>query len=147
MPPDYVHLTGAEDVQRAGRNIADAAETISRAAGSYSETTHYALARAEDYVCRLEQLAENLQPAEPTCWQPIESAPYGIAVLVALVTHTLDDRGAIRQTVITDAHVADRDPATQIWHARFRGRDAIALDFAPTHWQPLPKVAAEEIPE
>lgn len=51
---DYIHLVGAEEVSRAGNNMRAAADTMSQAASSISESNDQFLRRFEDLVTRME---------------------------------------------------------------------------------------------
>ena len=49
---DYITLLGAEDVQRAGRTISSAADTMSQAASSIDHTLEMFLRRYEELISR-----------------------------------------------------------------------------------------------
>lgn len=51
---EYIHLVGAEDVARAGRNMQSAAETMSRAASQIEESNRVFLMRFEELISRME---------------------------------------------------------------------------------------------
>lgn len=53
---EYITLLGAEDVARAGRQMASAADDMQRAASSISESLDMSLRRFEELVERLERL-------------------------------------------------------------------------------------------
>lgn len=63
--PEYVHLIGAEQVERAGHNISGAAETISRAAVSFDSSLHFLLPRLEELVARIEDVMKASDPSAP----------------------------------------------------------------------------------
>lgn len=56
---EYIHLIGAEDVQRAGRSIASAAETMNWAAGYLDETLQRHQRFMDDW---LERFTEAMKP-------------------------------------------------------------------------------------
>jgi len=61
---DFIHLTGAEEVQRAGHNMASAAESITQAAARSEEMIRLSLDRLEraldDHARRIEVAAERV---------------------------------------------------------------------------------------
>ena len=66
---DAIILVGAEDVRRAGHNMADAAEQMSRAALSIQESLSTHIRLMEDIVQRLEWAAQaaSAQDSTPRC--------------------------------------------------------------------------------
>lgn len=52
---EYIHLVGAEDVRKAGSQMASAAEDILRAANIISESNDRFLQRFDELVTRMEQ--------------------------------------------------------------------------------------------
>jgi len=56
---EYVTLMGAEDVARAGRNIAGAAEDMNRAANLISESLNQHRQWADDWLLRYQQMLED----------------------------------------------------------------------------------------
>lgn len=55
---EYTRLIGAEEVTRAGHNIASAAEQMQRAALQFDATADRLIAALDDHARRMEQLAE-----------------------------------------------------------------------------------------
>lgn len=53
---EYIHLVGAEDVQRAAGRISSAADTMSNAASSIEGSLEMFLRQFEQLVCRLEEV-------------------------------------------------------------------------------------------
>ncbi len=53
---DFIHLVGAEDVSRAGRNIQDAADTINRAANSINESAYLFSNKIDEFIQSINRL-------------------------------------------------------------------------------------------
>lgn len=61
---DYIHLSGSEEVGRAGYRMTDAADTMSRAANNFDSTCDRMLQGLEQLVQRLEAAAEKMTSTE-----------------------------------------------------------------------------------
>lgn len=57
----YIHLIGAEDVVRAGHNMAGASEVMSRAAQSIDCSVDRLIHNLNDFMFRFEQAIERLE--------------------------------------------------------------------------------------
>jgi hypothetical protein len=62
---DYVTLLGAEQVQSAGHNMKDAADSMLRAAGIFDRTLHEHRMFMEDWLARFEQVLANHHHPNP----------------------------------------------------------------------------------
>lgn len=58
---DYVTLLGAEEVSRAGSQMKSAAEDMSRAAASISESVYRYVRTTEELIMSLERLATKIE--------------------------------------------------------------------------------------
>lgn len=55
---EYIHLVGAEDVQRAGITMSQAADDMQRAASSIDFAVERLLQGLNEFACRMEALKE-----------------------------------------------------------------------------------------
>lgn len=55
---EFIHLVGAEDVQRAARSMQDAAGKMAQAANQIDDSLFRSLNRFEELVARLEHISE-----------------------------------------------------------------------------------------
>lgn len=65
MSDKYVILVGAEQVERAGYKIAEAADQMMRAAGYMDETMQRHQRFMDDWLSRFEQVIEKMNPPKP----------------------------------------------------------------------------------
>lgn len=70
MSDKYVTLIGAEQVERAGYKVAEAADQMMRAAGYMDEAMQRHQRFMDDWLSRLEQAIEKMNPPKPE--QPSE---------------------------------------------------------------------------
>lgn len=69
---EYVHLVGADDVRRAGAEMAGAAETFSRNVGWMSEALDRENNRRDEAIGRLEALVERFEKAAGVLAKAVE---------------------------------------------------------------------------
>ncbi len=59
---DFIHLSGAEDVQNAGRRIASAATDMRRAASEIENSLSRQQQFMDDWLVRFEEVLKNYKP-------------------------------------------------------------------------------------
>lgn len=64
MVAEYIHLVGAETVERASWNMQAAADEFHRSAGNLDQTLYDFLRRFEELVSRLEDVAHGCHKEE-----------------------------------------------------------------------------------
>jgi len=62
---DFIHLTGTEDVARAGRNISQAADKMASAASSIEYSLDRVQTIMNDFIQNLETLIEKITITKP----------------------------------------------------------------------------------